>query len=153
MKSIIDKLKESLESVIGDGRFFYNDGEGLNIDLDSANFPCAFAQLTETGALQDSLGQFHERISIGLFFADIADIEMEPMSNERILTQLKSSALTWLSSMTNNDALRLVEVRSTDRVYIKNSDFDVRVTAYVVNVTLEEIQGFGKCPINSCNCE
>lgn len=150
MKSIIDKIKESVEAVIGERRFYYNDGDGLNIDLDNADYPCAYARLIEAGTLQDNFGQYHERVALGIFFADIADIDLNPMANEKILTKLKKSGLVWLASLRNNDELKLIEVRGTDRVYIKSDDFDVRLTAFVVQVTLEEIQGFGVCDIEDC---
>lgn len=153
MKSIIDKIKESVEAVIGDGRFYYNDGNGLNIELDNANYPCAFAQLVEAGTVADTLGNYHERIGIGMYFSNVADIDMEAIPNERILTELKKSAFAWLASLRNSDDLTLVEVRNTDRVYIKADRFDVRLTAFVVNVTIEESQGFGVCNIEqSCGC-
>ena len=148
--SIIDKIKASVEAVIGQDRFYYNDGDGLNIDLDNANYPCAYAQLIEMGTLVDSFGMYHERVAIGIFFADIADVDLKPIPNEQILTRLKKSALVWLATMQNNDQLKLVEVRGTDRVYIQSANFDVRLTAYVVNVTLEEIEGFGVCDIDDC---
>ena len=152
MKSIIDKIKESVEAVIGVNRFYYNDGDGLNIDLDNANYPCAFAQLIEAGTLQDKFGNFHERVAVGVFFANTTDIDMEPIANEKILTGLKKQALTWLATLNTNDEIQLAEVRGTDRVYIKSSDYDVRLTAFVVNVTLEEIQGYGACDITPCDC-
>ena len=152
MKSIIDKIKESVEAVIGNGRFLYNDGDGLNLDLDNAKYPCAFAQLVEAGTVQDNFSMYHERVAIGVFFANIADPEMEPIPNERILTELKKRAFVWLASLRNSDELKLVEVRGTDRVYIKSNDFDVRLTAFVLNVTLEEVQGFGLCDMKECNC-
>lgn len=152
--SIIDKIKASVESVIGHDRFYYNDGDGLNIDLDNANYPCAFAQLVETGTLADDFGHYHERIGIGVYFADVADIDLEPLANERILTELKKSALTWLATLAANSDLSLVSVNGTDRVYIKANGYDVRLTAFVVNVTLEETQGYGVCDIegNGCQC-
>jgi len=152
MRSIIDKIKESVESVIGDGRFYYNDGNGLNIELDNAKFPCAFAQLIEAGTLNDELGNYHERVTIGVFFADIADMSLEPLPNERILTALKQSAFGWLASLRSNDELTLVDVMGTDRVYIQSDRYDVRLTAFVVNVQLEEVKGFGVCNINGCGC-
>ena len=153
MKSIIDKIKESIEAVIGEGRFYYNDGNGLNIELDNANYPCAFAQLIETGTLSDELGNYHERIAVGVFFADVADQDLEPIPNERILTELKKNGFAWLASLRNNDEIQLVEVRNTDRVYIKSDRYDVRLTAFVLNVTIEETIGFGVCNIeNTCGC-
>lgn len=152
MRSIIDKIKESVEAIIGDGRFYYNDGDGLNIDLDNANYPCAFAQLIETGAVQDNLGRYFEQVSVGVFFAATADIDMEPLSNERILTGLKKSAFTWMYSLRNNDEIGLSDIRETDRVYIKSDQFDVRLTAFVVNVTITENVGYGVCEVDSCGC-
>lgn len=152
MMSIIDKIKESVESIIGDGRFYYNDGNGLNIALDNADYPCAFAQLVETGSVVDTFGQYHERISIGVFFANVADIEMEPLPNERILTPLKKTAFMWLASLRNNPDFTDVVVGGTDRVYIKADRYDVRLTAFVVNVTLEEAVGYGQCDLNCPDC-
>ena len=91
--SIIEKLKKSIEAVIGEGRFYYNEAGGLNVDLDNANYPCAFAQLVETGTIEDTLGSFHEQVSVLVYFADIADPDMEPMPNEEILTERKKQAL------------------------------------------------------------
>lgn len=153
MRSIIDKIKDSVEAVIGEGRFYYNDGDGLNIDLDNANYPCAFARLIEAGTLRDGFGNFHEQVAVGVFFAGVADVDMEAIPNERILTGLKEKALKWLASLNNSDELKLTEVRGTDRVYIKTDEFDVRLTAFVVQVTLEEVQGFGVCDVNiGCGC-
>lgn len=148
--SIIDKIKASVEAVIGANRFYYNDGDGLNVELDNANYPCAFAQLIEAGTLSDQIGMYHERVAVGIFFADISDPDLEPIPNEEILTRLKKSALVWLATLNNSDQLRLIEVRGTDRVYIKSDNYDVRLTAYVLNVTLEEIEGFGTCNIEEC---
>ena len=152
MESIIDKIKKSVEGVIGHDRFYYNDGDGLNIELDNANYPCAFAQLIEAGTVRDDFGMYHERVAVGLFFANIADPDMEPIPNEKILTELKRSAFAWLASFNKNDELTLVEVRGTDRVYIKSDNYDVRLTAFVVNVTLEEVQGYGVCDITGGGC-
>ena len=152
MKSIIDKIKESVEAVIGHDRFYYNDGDGLNIELDNAKYPCAFAQLIEAGTVRDGIGMYHERVAVGLFFANIADQELEPIPNEKILTELKRSAFSWLASLHASDELKLEEVRGTDRVYIKSDNYDVRLTAFVVNITLEEVQGYGICDINGGGC-
>ena len=153
--SIIDKIKASVESIIGEGRFYYNDGSGLNVELDNANYPCAFAQLIEAGTLADNLGQYHERVAVGIYFANVADVDLEPLPNERILDGLKRTALIWLASLNNNADLTLIETRNTDRVYIKSDRFDVRLTAFVLNVTLEEAKGYGVCDLNSqqgCGC-
>ena len=152
MRSIIDKIKKSVEAIIGDGRFYYNDGDGLNIDLDNADYPCAFAQLVETGMVQDSLGNYFEQVSIGIFFASTADPDLEPLANERILTDLKKHAFQWMFSLRNNDEISLGDVRGTDRVYIKSDQFDVRLTAFVVNVTITENHGFGVCEVDGCGC-
>ena len=150
--SIIEKLKKSIESVIGEGRFYYNEAGGLNVDLDNANYPCAFAQLVETGTIEDTLGSFHEQVSVLVYFADIADPDMEPMPNEDILTERKKQALVWLATLRNNDDLNIVSIGNTDRVYIKVDRFDVRLTAFAVNVTLQEVKGYGVCDIEECDC-
>lgn len=154
MRSIIDKIKDSVELVIGKGRFYYNDDNGLNVDFDNADYPLAYARLIETGTLSDVLGNYHERVTMSIFFADVADPDLQPMTNEEILTMLKHKALSWLAELRLNDELTLIEVRNTDRVYITSNDYDVRLTAYVVNVTLEEQEGIGICNTKpGCGCK
>lgn len=154
MRSIIDKIKDSVESIIGKCRFYYNDDNGLNVDFDNAEYPLAYARLIETGTLVDTLGNYHERVTISIFFADVADPDLQPMPNEDILTVLKHKALAWLASLRLNEELDLIEVRNTDRVYITSNDYDVRLTAYVVNVTLEEVEGIGICNTKAgCGCK
>lgn len=150
--SIIDKIKETVESVIGKGRFLYNDGDGLNYDLDNQDFPCAFAQLVEAGTVLDQLGLFHEKISIGIFFADLADVDTEPLANERILDSLKKKAFSWMAAAKQSEYFKSVEPVSTDRVYIKQDGYDVRLTAFVVYVSIEEQKGYGICDIVDCGC-
>lgn len=153
MTSIIDKIKASLEPLVGAGHFYYNDGDGLNIDLDNANYPCAFAQLIETGTITDTFGTYHERVTLGIYFAaNVSDIELNPLKNEQILTELKKTAFVWLASLRRDDNFTSTEVVGTDRVYIKSDRYDVRLTAYVVNVTFEEAQGWGECDIVCPDC-
>jgi hypothetical protein len=48
----------------------------------------------------------------------------------------------WLASLQNNNEIELISVNGAERWYLQN---DVVATGYVVNVTIKEVEGYGKC--------
>lgn len=145
MKTIIDKIKDTIAPIMDD-RFVYDSEAQLNIILDNEQFPLAFMTLVETGTIQDQLGQFKERLTIDMHFATLAEQDMDGESNERLLDEMKRIALgEWLPALRNADGINLVSVNSTRRIYMRFSQYDVILTAYVVNVTIDDKESFGTC--------
>lgn len=143
--TIIDKIKATIEPIVGQGNFHYADTEDLNVELDSAHFPCAFSALIDTGTVEDTLGRFHERVNIQVLFADLSEVGIDGEENERLLQPQKERALTWLAALRRSDSLSLETINRTGRQYIKNSGYDVMITAYVVDVVISEKEGYGDC--------
>lgn len=143
--TIIDKIKKTLEPIVGSGRFHYEDQEEMNVTLDSASFPCAFSVLAYSGTVIDKQGRFHESINLQVWFADLSQVGLSGEENERIIQPLKEKALTWLSELRAADDIELETVNRSGRQYISNSGYDVMITAYVVDVNIYEKEGFGLC--------
>jgi hypothetical protein len=55
---------------------------------------------------------------------------------------MKAKAFRWLHALRTSDDLRLIATNSTQRLYDTTTDV---LTGYAVNVTLEEIEGYGVC--------
>lgn len=143
--TVIEKVEQTLLPIVGAGNFHYADREDLNIILDSAEFPCAFAALIDQGTIADTAGRFHERIRLQVFFADLSQEGISGMENERILQPQKERALSWLSALRLSDDLTMEGEPTTGRYYINNSELDVMATAFAVDVTIVEAEGFGAC--------
>lgn len=143
--TIIEKIKKTIVPLMGD-RFVYDSEAQLNCILDNEEFPLAFMTLVETGTVQDSLGRFGERLTIDMHFATLADQDMDGEENEKLLDDMKRIALgKWLPSLRDADGIRLVSVNSTRRIYMRFGQYDVVLTAYVVNVTIDDLETFGEC--------
>lgn len=143
--TIIEKIKQTVAPLM-DGRFVYDSEAQLNVLLDNERFPLAFMTLVDTGTVQDVAGQFKERMTIDMHFAALADKDMDGEANEIVIDGLKTKALgEWLPRLRDSDALRLISVNSTRRVYVQFGQYDVLLTAYVVNVTIEDRDGYGAC--------
>lgn len=141
--NIIQKIKKSIEESTN-VPFYYASAETLNIVLDSADYPCALAVLAEQGTITDVNGLYHERLTLVVSFADKTDFDFDSIENEDIIDRCKKRAFTWLHSLLRSDTLKNVSVNSTTRDYLL---YDVILTGYGVNITLEEIEGFGACDI------
>lgn len=151
--TIIDKLKQSVEAITfapGDHRhlrFYYNDGYSLNVDFDTAEYPCVAAVLVESGAVTQDGGQYAERITLNVDFLDRAQLpcaEQDGLTNEQIIDCCKQRAFRWLSSLQPVKDLQLISVNQTFRLY---SEDDAVLTGYQVNVTLQEVQTYGRCQL------
>lgn len=145
VKTIIDKIKKTIPASLGD-RFVYDSESQLNVILDNERFPLAFMTLVDTGTVQDQLGQFKERLTIDMHFATLAEQDMNGEDNERLIDQMKRIALgEWLPALRDAEYIHLVSVNSTRRIYMQFGQYDVILTAYVVNVTIDDNEGFGVC--------
>lgn len=141
--TIIEKLKNSIESATG-LQFHYDDRDTLNEILDNAEFPCVVSHLVEQGAIADTIGVYHERLTMEVWFEDLSDVDIDGLGNEEIIDRMKRAALKWLTAFRTNEDLRLVSINSTSRHYIER---DVMTTGYAVTFTIEEVDGIGSCDL------
>ena len=151
--TIIDKLKRSIEGVTiaQDSEqpipFYYDDESLLNLRFDQITPPFASAVLLQTGTIERQGGQFAERATLNVFFLDLtaqASADQDGIENERIIDECKQRAFRWLSTFQPVRELKLVSVNSTQRVYIED---DATLTGYAVNITIEEVQTYGRCQL------
>lgn len=145
--TVIDKIRESVQAV---GCAFLYNAEGEMNDL-VARCPefqndgvVCLCYLLKNGTAAQVGGSWVERVNVGLFFSMLAEYDFDGIENEERLECCKQYALRWVQSLVNSDTLRLVSVNSTERVY--NTTTDV-LTAYAVNVTIEELMGITPCNV------
>lgn len=148
--TIVDKLARTIERAeLNGGRtplpFLYADLDTQNILIDHITPPFAAAATLSSGTVQDEHGNYHERATFEVLFGDVMT---EPLSdydareNERILDDCKRRAFKWLADLQPANEIRLVSVNSAQRVYLQ---FDAIVTGFMLNVTIEEVEGYGRC--------
>lgn len=161
MKTIIDKLKETLtEPRIGrqvaGGQFepllFVYADEGLqNITLAQEFSPFAAVVPRESTAVQLDGGQYHERLTVSVFFGDLmaeTGVDYDGVENEQIIQPCKQSALMWLTYLADRRRqtyFRLISVQEAGRGFLRLDD---NFTGFFVTVVLEEIEGIGVCNWN-----
>ena len=143
MKSIIQKIKESVENATG-VMFYYDTPQTLNLRLDRATFPCAMLHIVESGAVQDTNGVLRERMTIEVLFATKSNLDFDGLEVENSeLNRLKIKAFEWLLALLRmKTELRCVSLNGTSRYYATD---DAIYSAFGVNVTIEEIEGISKC--------
>ena len=143
MKSIIQKIKESVENSTG-MMFYYDTPQTLNLRLDHAKFPCAMLHIVESGAVQDTNGVLRERMTIEVLFATQSNLDFDGLKVENSeLNRLKIKAFEWLLAMLRmKTELRCVSLNGTSRYYATD---DAIYSAFGVNVTIEEVEGISKC--------
>ena len=143
--NIIEHIKNSVEAV--GCAFLYNaEGEMNDIvarcpELQNGGVAC-ICYLLKNGTAVQVGGAWRERLNVGLFFSMVAEYDFSGEENEERIDICKRYALRWLQSLVGSNALRLVSVNSTERVYNTTTDI---LTAYAVNVTIESIEGVSTC--------
>ena len=151
--SIIDKIKKSVEDATG-LPFYYDTPETLNQRMSGSSakrpwtFPCAIKNIVKSGAIQDQNGILRERLTIELLFATQSDLDFDGVQVEACeIDKMKERAFTWLLSLLRTrTGLRLVTLNGTNRYYATD---DAIYSAYGVNVTIDEAQGFSPCNLNT----
>jgi len=151
--TIIDKIARTIERPeLGKGGievlpFIYATLDSQNIILDQIAPPfCACAPL-ESSAVTDEHGNYHDQVTFALLFGDLMCEpigDFDAVANERIIDECKQRAFMWLASLQNNREIELVSINNAAREYLLD---DSVVTGYSLNVTIKEIQGYGKCKI------
>lgn len=150
-RTIIDKLAATIERIsIEPGGtkklpFLYDDAHMLNIRFDRVGAPLAAAILIESGVVTDATGVWHERITMGIWFADImpqATADQDGRITEQVIDKCKERAFRWAASLMPTEELKLISVNGSQRSYL---DDDATLCGYWLNVTLEEVEGYGRC--------
>lgn len=140
--TIIEKIKQSIESATNLPFLYHAAGE-LNELLARANsLPVAYSFLLDSGTIQDTNGQFHEQISLAVMFCDKTEFDFNAIENEQIIDAMKVKAYQWLYQLRLNDDLEIVSINNTQRLYDTTTEI---LTGYAVNITLKEVQGYGVC--------
>lgn len=140
--TLIDKIKKSVEDATGMPFLYHAAGELNELIARAAELPCAFAFLLDSGTVEDTNGIYHERVTFAVVFADKTQFDFNALENEEIIDRMKAKAFRWLHALRTSDDLRLITTNSTQRLYDTTTDV---LTGYAVNVTLEEIDGYGIC--------
>ncbi len=145
--NIVEYIKDSVERA--GCAFVYNaEGETNDVVARTPEFayepPVVLCYLLKNGTIEQVGGSWVERVNVALFFSKVADYDFDGLSNEELLELCKRYAQRWLQSLVGSPVLRLVSVNSTERVYNTTTDI---LTAYAVNVTIEEVQGLTPCGV------
>lgn len=150
--SIIEKIKNSIIAATG-LPFYYDTPQTLNIRLDRGTFPAAMLFIVNSGAIQDTNGILHERLTIEMVFATAARLSSADTFDfdgldveQNDLDAMKMQAFKWLLNLYRSHDLRLVAINNTKRYYATD---DVMLNGYAVNVTIDEVAGISKCDILS----
>ena len=140
--TLINKIKKSVEGATGFPFLYHAAGEINELIARAAELPCAFAFLIDSGTVEDTNGMFHERVTFAVIFSDKTQFDFNALENEEIIDRMKVRAFRWLQSLRLSDDLQLVSINNTQRLYDTTTDI---LTGYAVNVTLEEVEGYGVC--------
>ena len=125
--------------------FIYADLDTQNILLDNVGVPFAACAPLSSGMVSDTHNRFHERATFEVFFGDLMEQDLadyDAVANEHIIDTCKRRAFKWLASIRPASGVQLISINSAQRAYLQ---FDSIVTGYLVNVTLEEMDGLGLC--------
>ena len=149
--TIVDKLARTLErQELGKGGitplpFVYADLDTQNIVLDNVGAPFAAVAPVSSSTVIDDHGRYHEQATFEVYFGDLMCQSLPDYNareNERIIDECKQRALKWLAGLLPTKELRLESVNSAQRAYMQ---FDAITTGFLLNVTLYEVEGYGKC--------
>lgn len=140
--SIIEKIKNSVENATG-LTLHYDTPETLNETIETADFPCAMLNIIQSGAVTDANGIMRERLTIEVLFSQLSSLDFDGVTVERDeLDAMKKKAFKWVQSLMRSRDIRLISNNGTNRYYATN---DMIVSAYGINVTIEEIEGIAPC--------
>lgn len=145
--TIVDKLRRSLECVKNEAGqtlpFVYEDKDIQNILTQKLPAPLVLCVPIVSSAVTSANGLVHERITLAVWFADNmlqGSGDFCAVENERIIDDCKQRAFKWVASLTPANELKLISINGAERAYLEMDD---NLTGYMLNVTLEEMQGYG----------
>lgn len=142
--TIIEKIKQSVEGATG-MQFLYHAAGELNELIARCNsLPVAYSFLIDSGTIDDVNGRYHERVTIAVMFCDKTEFDFNALENEQIIDRMKVKAYKWMQSLRMSNALRVISVNNTQRLYDNTTDV---LTGFAVNITIEDIAGVGECEL------
>ena len=142
--TIIEKIKQSVEGATG-MPFLYHAADELNeLIARCKELPVAYSFLLDSGTIDDVNGRYHERVTLAVMFCDKTEFDFNALENEEIIDRMKVKAYKWIQSLRMSNALRVVSVNNTQRLYDNTTDV---LTGFAVNITLEDIAGLGECEL------
>lgn len=140
--TIIEKIKRSVEAATGLPFLYHAAGEINELIARAESLPVAFAFLLDSGTIDDVNGRYRERVTLAVMFADKSQFDFNAIENEQIIDRMKIKAYKWLQSLRLSNDLNIVSINQTQRLYDATTDI---LTGYAVNITLEDIDGYGAC--------
>lgn len=142
--TIIEKIKQSVEGTTGMPFLYHAAGELNELIARCGELPVAYSFLIDSGTIDDVNGRYHERVTIAVMFCDKTEFDFNALENEQIIDRMKVKAYKWMQSLRMSNALRVVSVNNTQRLYDNTTDI---LTGFAVNITLEDIAGVGECEL------
>lgn len=142
--TIIEKIKQSVEGATGMPFLYHAAGELNELIARCGELPVAYSFLIDSGTIDDVNGRYHERVTLAVMFCDKTEFDFNALENEQIIDRMKVKAYKWMQSLRMSNALRVVSVNNTQRLYDNTTDV---LTGFAVNITLEDIAGVGECEL------
>lgn len=142
--TIIEKIKQSVEGATGMPFLYHAAGELNELIARCGELPVAYSFLIDSGTIDDVNGRYHERVTIAVMFCDKTEFDFNALENEQIIDRMKVKAYKWMQSLRMSNALRVISVNNTQRLYDNTTDI---LTGFAVNITLEDIAGVGECEL------
>lgn len=142
--TIIEKIKQSVEGATGMLFLYHAAGELNELIARCKELPVAYSFLLDSGTIDDVNGRYHERVTLAVMFCDKTEFDFNALENEEIIDRMKVKAYKWMQSLRMSNALRVVSINNTQRLYDNTTDV---LTGFAVNITLEDIAGVGECEL------
>lgn len=142
--TIIEKIKQSVEGATGMPFLYHAAGELNELIARCKELPVAYSFLIDSGTIDDVNGRYHERVTLAVMFCDKTEFDFNALENEQIINRMKVKAYKWLQSLRMSNALRIVAVNNTQRLYDNTTDI---LTGFAVNITIEDMAGVGECEL------
>ena len=142
--TIIEKIKQSIDGATGMPFLYHAAGELNELIARCKELPVAYSFLLDSGTIDDVNGRYHERVTLAVMFCDKTEFDFNALENEEIIDRMKVKAYKWIQSLRMSNALRVVSVNNTQRLYDNTTDV---LTGFAVNITLEDIAGLGECEL------
>jgi surface protein len=142
--TIIEKIKQSVEGATGMPFLYHAAGELNELIARCSELPVAYSFLIDSGTIDDVNGRYHERVTLAVMFCDKTEFDFNALENEQIIDRMKVKAYKWMHSLRMSNALHVVSVNNTQRLYDNTTDI---LTGFAVNITIEDVAGVGECEL------